>query len=70
MRLISITFLEFENVDFLPPARLHLLAKRNCFSAFVKIDTFINQMTLFLKKQMRFTNINFFYLPGPNFFES
>ena len=42
MRLISMTLLEFEKIDFLLPARLHLLAKPNCSLIFMKPDTFIN----------------------------
>ena len=35
---ISVAFLEFENFDFLPHARLSLLAKFKCISILMKID--------------------------------
>lgn len=40
--LMSVTLLEFENVDFLSPARLNYIPKVKYASPFMKIDTMSN----------------------------
>ena len=42
MTLILMALLEFENFDFMPPARLNVLPKLKCASTSMKIDTVNN----------------------------
>ena len=62
MTVVSMALLEFENFDFLPPARLKLLTKLKCAPIFMKIDTHNNLMILFQIIQIKFRSFNFLFL--------